>query len=272
VNTTTVAARDMEIKLSPSDSISPNYDMFNIEDEFVDTKYNPPMKYKHHISSTDASFPPSPLVPSTPYWGAYGVSATPVSSRSDSSPSMNPSPIAPTLNSAGGLSHDGGHPHQPQQTYRHRASVPLLIAPKAPSPSSRQVGIPQLNSSYRQNSLQSIATTASSTSSSHTPYPGRRSSLPVRRRRKSPRHSRDGDFFLNTGDMTYDEQVLMQLTEVDRLPWKEVMVKFREMTGKSMKVPALQMRKKRLVERLRVWTPSDVLSHTSLHTNFVGST
>jgi len=49
----------------------------------------------------------------------------------------------------------------------------------------------------------------------------------------------------------------MQLTEVDRLPWKEVMVKYQEKTGKSLKVPALQMRKKRLVERLRVWTPSD---------------
>jgi hypothetical protein len=60
--------------------------------------------------------------------------------------------------------------------------------------------------------------------------------------------------------MSRDEQVLMRLTEVDCLPWKQVAVKFREETGKAMKVPALQMRKKRLVERLRVWTVSDVLS------------
>ena len=58
--------------------------------------------------------------------------------------------------------------------------------------------------------------------------------------------------------MTFEEQILMQLTEVDRLPWKEVAIKFKERTGKDMRVPALQMRKKRLMERLRVWTPTDV--------------
>lgn len=263
VNTTTIVGHDMEIKLSPSDSISPTYDMFNIEDEFVETKYNPPMKYKNHpgtlhISTTDSSFPPSPLVPSTPYWGAYGVSATPVSSRSDSTPSMNPSPIGPTMNSISGLSSDGGQPQQPggAQNYRQRSSVPLLIAPRVPSPTSRQAITPQLNSSYRQNSLQSEPTTVNSSLSTHAPYSERRASMPIRRRRKSPRNSRDSDILLS-GDMTFDEQVLMQLTEVDRLPWKEVMVRFRERTGKNMKVPALQMRKKRLVERLRVWTPSD---------------
>jgi hypothetical protein len=58
--------------------------------------------------------------------------------------------------------------------------------------------------------------------------------------------------------MTTEEQILMQLTEQQNLPWKEVAARFKEQTGKAMKVPALQMRKKRLVERLRVWTPSEV--------------
>ena len=264
VDTTAAVSQDMDIKLSPSNSsISPNYDMFIMDDEFGDSKYNPPMKYKHHISTSDASFPSSPLVPCTPYWGAFGVSATAVS-RSDSSSSLNPSPIGPPPNSASGLRNHGNHLQQHQgQMYRHRASVPLLIAPRAPSPSSRRTTLPQLNSFYRNNSLQSIDTNTSPTLSSNTPYSAveGQSLTPIRRRRKPPKHSHEGEHLLSN-DMTHDERVLMQLTVVDHLPWKEVVVRFKELTGKSLKVPALQMRKKRLVERLRVWTPSDVLSHT----------
>lgn len=261
VTTSSLLGNDMELKLSPSDSNSPSYDMFDIEDEFDESKYNPPMKYKHphsalHISTTDSSFPPSPLVPSTPYWGSYGVSATPISSTSESSPRMNPSPIGAMLHSLGRIPTSA-------QSYRSHASVPMLIAP---SPGTRHAPPSHSSSTYRQNSLQSVSTTASSASSNlpqYPPQPQPRVAMPIRRRRKSPKHARDADILL-TGQMNFDEQVLMRLTEVDRLPWKEVVVKFREETGKSMKVPALQMRKKRLVERLRVWTPSDVLPlHTS---------
>lgn len=58
--------------------------------------------------------------------------------------------------------------------------------------------------------------------------------------------------------MSSEEKVLIQLTEKENLPWKEVAIRFKEQTGKTIKVPALQMRKKRLVERLRVWTRSEV--------------
>jgi len=59
--------------------------------------------------------------------------------------------------------------------------------------------------------------------------------------------------------MNFEEQILMDLAQVKKLPWKEVAEKFCEKTGKNMRVPALQMRRKRLVDRLRVWTPADVL-------------
>jgi hypothetical protein len=162
------------------------------------------------------------------------------------------SPAGPMLHSVGGQPTSG-------HSFRNH-SVPLLIAPRVPSPASRQPVTSATSSSYRQNSLHSISTVASSASSNLTQYsqPQPRVAMPIRRRRKSPKNPRDSDILLS-GEMSYDETVLMQLTEVDRLPWKEVVVKFREKTGKNMKVPALQMRKKRLVERLRVWTPSDVL-------------
>jgi hypothetical protein len=270
VTTTSLVPTNLDLKLSPSDNVSPTYDMFHIENEFGDGKYNPPMKYKHphgalHISTTDSPFPPSPVVPSTPYWGAYGVSATSISSTSDSSPSLTSltSPVAPLQHSA------GGQPTSGHSFGNH--SVPLLIAPRVPSPNSRQPATSATSSSYRQNSLQSISTVASSASSnltrcSQSQPPAARVAMPVRRRRKSSKHARDSEILLS-GQMSHDENILMQLTEVERLPWKDVVVVFRERTGRSMKVPALQMRKKRLVERLRVRTPSDRFPASSIFRN-----
>jgi len=82
--------------------------------------------------------------------------------------------------------------------------------------------------------------------------------LPARRKRKSStKDSLDGEVVIST-EMTGEEQILYQLAVEDKLPpWKEVAIKYKEQTGRLMNVPALQMKKKRLVERLRVWTPSD---------------
>jgi hypothetical protein len=78
------------------------------------------------------------------------------------------------------------------------------------------------------------------------------------KKRKTPEAGLEGDILLSS-DLTYEEHLLLQLTEQEQLPWKEVAIRFNEKTGKVMKVPALQMRKKRLIERLRVWTDTEVV-------------
>jgi hypothetical protein len=87
--------------------------------------------------------------------------------------------------------------------------------------------------------------------------------LPPRRKRKPLGESQEAELVLS-GEMTTEEQILIRLSHYQSLPWKEVATRFKEQTGKAMKVPALQMRKKRLIERLRVWTPSEV-AYPTIH-------
>jgi hypothetical protein len=258
--------RDPEIKLSPS-TLSPNYQLFYATDgEFDGSKFhNSPMKLKDpsgtlHISTSDKdiSFPQSPFMCSTPYYGSFGVSATPQSGRtSNSSPSANQSPHA---QSAGSLSNDSrrSRQHTPAQSatsYGRGSQAPILIAP---NPSglwpAKQEGVPP----YRQNSLQSDQSTPQSQGPAQGRFPDQvLDSLPPRRKRKTPPTDYDSEIALNS-KVNFEEKVLLQLKEEQGLPWKEVAAKFNEHTGKYMKVPALQMKKKRLRERLRVWTEADV--------------
>lgn len=55
-----------------------------------------------------------------------------------------------------------------------------------------------------------------------------------------------------------EEQLLLKLKEEENLPWKDISVRFRTDLGKIYQVPALQMRLKRLRERMRTWTETDV--------------
>ena len=52
-----------------------------------------------------------------------------------------------------------------------------------------------------------------------------------------------------------EEQLLLQLKEVENLPWRDIAARFQVDLGKSYRVPALQMRFKRLRERLRLRKP-----------------
>ena len=264
--------RDPEIKLSPS-TLSPNYQLFCTDDEFEASKFhNSPMKLKDpsatlHISTADKdiSFPQSPFMCSTPYYGSFGVSATPQSGRtSNSSPSINRSPH---VRSAGGLSNDSRRsrqqtPAQSATSYPGNSQAPILIAPNPLSlrPAKQESGPP-----YRQNSLQSNQSTPQSQGPPQGQFPDQQlASLPPRRKRKTPPTDYDSETALD-GKCNFEEKVLLQLKEEQGLPWKEVAAKFNERTGKEMKVPALQMKKKRLRERLRVWTDVDVrYSRTSV--------
>ena len=59
-------------------------------------------------------------------------------------------------------------------------------------------------------------------------------------------------------ELTEEEQLLLKLKEDESLPWKDIAVRFQTELGKSYQVPALQMRFKRLRERMRTWTETDV--------------
>ncbi|KAI9849398.1 MAG: hypothetical protein M1838_000171 [Thelocarpon superellum] len=62
----------------------------------------------------------------------------------------------------------------------------------------------------------------------------------------------------NNLELTEEERLLLQLKDEMNLPWKDIALRFQVELGKNHQVPALQMRYKRLRERLRVWTEVDV--------------
>jgi hypothetical protein len=59
-------------------------------------------------------------------------------------------------------------------------------------------------------------------------------------------------------EMTEEDTFLLRLKEDEGLTWKEIATRFQDEMGKSFQVPALQMRLKRLKERMRVWTEVDI--------------
>ncbi|KAF3913712.1 hypothetical protein AA313_de0204040 [Arthrobotrys entomopaga] len=61
--------------------------------------------------------------------------------------------------------------------------------------------------------------------------------------------------------LSEDDRYLMKLKDEDQLPWKEIVNRFKEDGRGSHRVPALQMRLKRIKERIRQWTPEDVNHH-----------
>ena len=72
-----------------------------------------------------------------------------------------------------------------------------------------------------------------------------------KKRKRAP--SQNGPIELNE-----EEQLLLKLKEEENLPWKDIATRFQTDLGKSYQVPALQMRFKRLRERMRSWTETDV--------------
>ena len=59
-------------------------------------------------------------------------------------------------------------------------------------------------------------------------------------------------------ELSDEERLLLRLKDEVNLPWKDIALRFQLELGKNHQVPALQMRYKRLRERLRAWTEADV--------------
>ncbi|ATZ49878.1 hypothetical protein BCIN_05g02770 [Botrytis cinerea B05.10] len=265
-------ARERDIKLSPSME-SPDYPLFGGgEDDFGSRLGSAPMKQKGpssnnaKIPTSEPNYPTSPtLFCTSPYYGAFGVSATPKSGRAAelTSPNMNTSPQStnPSAMSADLRRSRHATPAQSPESYRVNNPAPILIAPNPNTmrPATRPGDMP-----YRDNmqygrhdsmhSMHSIATPINSYHSTPPQYPEQQiAPIPNRRKRKGAPTHLDGDILFHE-NISHEEQILMQLSDVEGLAWKEIAKQFNERTGRSMKVPALQMRKKRLCERLRIWT------------------
>jgi hypothetical protein len=66
-------------------------------------------------------------------------------------------------------------------------------------------------------------------------------------------------------ELSEEDKLLLQLKEEESMPWKDIAARFQTDLGKVYQIPALQMRLKRLRERMRVWTETDVRALRMAH-------
>ncbi|CAO2649756.1 Nn.00g010480.m01.CDS01 [Neocucurbitaria sp. VM-36] len=66
-------------------------------------------------------------------------------------------------------------------------------------------------------------------------------------------------------ELSEEDKLLLRLKEEESMPWKDIAVRFQADLGKTYQIPALQMRLKRLRERMRVWTEADVRALRMAH-------
>lgn len=139
--------------------------------------------------------------------------------------SMSPGPIPSSK--APSPFYDAGYPvSNPSHSPRRQTHAPVPIAPDP-------AGLRQMNAQKRMREEEEY------------------SEYGQKKRKRAP--SQVGPVELNE-----EEQLLLKLKEEENLPWKDIAVRFQTDLGKSYQVPALQMRFKRLRERMRTWTETDV--------------
>jgi hypothetical protein len=71
-------------------------------------------------------------------------------------------------------------------------------------------------------------------------------------------------------DLTEEDAFLLKLKD-EKISWRDIAVRFQTDMGKSFQIPALQMRLKRLRERMKRWTEMDVQALRMAHEFWVTS-
>jgi hypothetical protein len=66
-------------------------------------------------------------------------------------------------------------------------------------------------------------------------------------------------------ELTEEDKLLLKLKEEESMPWKDIAARFQNDLGKQYQIPALQMRLKRLRERMRTWSEADVRALRMAH-------
>lgn len=111
------------------------------------------------------------------------------------------------------------------------------------------------------------------------PHPtGPRTSVPKRSHDDEDDHSdhskrrkRSESNTSTTIELGEEDRLLIQLKDEESMPWKDIAARFQSDLGKTYQIPALQMRLKRLRERMRVWTETDVKALRMAHEYWVQS-
>ncbi|KAK2625527.1 hypothetical protein QTJ16_004839 [Diplocarpon rosae] len=262
--------REPETKLSPA-PFFPTNPMYYPEDDYG-ISFNTTMKCKDYsrplpISTADSFFPhESPLVCPSPYYGHYRASAPPQSTiTSLSSPNFTMSPIMLSSGSCSVGSYSGSQTpvlSHHSSSYRgsqghtsiapNPSSPPILIAP---SPGLFR-SVPKLEGAQRvRGSFQGNKSTYPSDETPRNNYCREVSSASSSKGTKRKASPLDYEKLMACPGLNEQDRYLLQLSIGDRIPWKEIAIKYNEAFPlKTVQVPALQMRKKRIVERFREWS------------------
>ena len=193
---------------------------------------------------------PAPRVPPP-----IEVSHLPAHMMNIARPKSSPSTFGPNVE-------DLLFPENPFRITRHD-EYPSFTFPMSPVPSVK-ASSPYFGGEY-------IANTTRSSPNRHAPVPIAPDPVGLRQMNALKRMRDEEDFAeysqrkrkrapSNAGpvELNEEEQLLLKLKEEENLPWKDIAIRFQSDLGKSYQVPALQMRFKRLRERMRTWTDTDV--------------
>jgi hypothetical protein len=156
-------------------------------------------------------------------------------------------------NPSSGLGIEAGIPSTPVSSPRPRSlnTVTFISEPIPPPPRRFYTPIAPNPAGLRQ--LQSKKRSLSYEDENETSSKKRKMSESV-----SPAH-----------EISDEDSFLLRLKDEEGLSWKDISQRFQDDLGKTVQIPALQMRLKRLRERMRVWTDVDVQALRMAHDYWV---
>ena len=87
---------------------------------------------------------------------------------------------------------------------------------------------------------------------------------------EEPKRRKRSDSQISTQfELSEEDRLLLRLKEEEHMPWKDIAARFVKDFGRQYQIPALQMRIKRLKERMRQWTEVDVQALRKAHDYWV---
>ncbi|KAI9801866.1 MAG: hypothetical protein M1833_002180 [Piccolia ochrophora] len=216
------------------------------------------------------------LTPQLSYTDAASVNATPVLSRPQSSSGFYPQSVEhiSNMSKTRSSSSTGGYHHQfsdfdftsnplgsnalgirPDTGDDHLFSTPPPLGSTSASSYYGGMGVADVNAGHLKRTPVPIAPNPSGLRKMGFHKRSREDDLPLDAAPKRRRQSSSGCGNIELND---EERLLLRLKDEENLMWKDIALRFQLELGKNHQVPALQMRYKRLREKLRVWTDTDV--------------